>query len=441
VGRFVILVIDSCGAGALPDAAEYGDQGANTLGNMARRVGGLHLPTLESWGLGNLTEIAGCPPSGAPRASFGTMAELSRGKDTTTGHWEMVGVVLEKGFATFPHGFPPELMEEWLRLSGAPGYLGNKPASGTEIIEELGPQHLATGWPIVYTSADSVFQIAAHEQRVPLATLYKWCEAARTVGTKYGIARVIARPFIGEPGKFVRTYNRRDFSQPPPPGTVLDLLAQAGVQVVGVGKKYGIARVIARPFVGEPGKFVRTYRRRDFSQPPPPGTVLDLLAQAGVQVVGVGKIPDIYDGRGIARSVHTEGNADGLRKTEELLGDLGPSLLFVNLVDTDMLYGHRRDPFGYARAMEEIDRALPRIASALRPDDVLVITADHGNDPTFPGSDHTREQVPVLAYSPRRTHGSRLGVRESFADLGATVAEYFSVKSPRGRSFLAQVAA
>jgi len=388
VGRFVILVIDSCGAGALPDAAEYGDEGANTLGNMARRVGGLHLPTLESWGLGNLTEIAGCPPSGAPRASFGTMAELSRGKDTTTGHWEMVGVVLEKSFATFPHGFPPELMQEWLRLSGAPGYLGNKPASGTEIIEELGPPHLATGWPIVYTSADSVFQIAAHEDEISLATLYHWCEAARTVG-----------------------------------------------------KKYGIARVIARPFVGEPGKFVRTYRRRDFSQPPPPGTVLDLLAQAGVQVVGVGKIPDIYDGRGIARSVHTEGNADGLRKTEELLGDLGPSLLFVNLVDTDMLYGHRRDPPGYARAMEEIDRALPGIASALRPDDVLAITADHGNDPTFPGSDHTREQVPILAYSPRRARGSALGVRESFADLGATVAEYFGVKAPRGRSFLAEIAA
>jgi len=388
LGRFVILVIDSCGAGALPDAAEYGDEGANTLGNMARRVGGLHLPTLESWGLGNLTEIAGCPASRAPRASFGTMAEMSRGKDTTTGHWEMVGIVVEKGFTTFPTGFPPELMQEWLRLSGAPGYLGNKPASGTQIIEELGPQHLATGWPIVYTSADSVFQSAAHEKKVPLATLYQWCEAARTVGKKYGIARVIARPFIGEPGKFVRTYNRRDFSQPPPPGTVLDSLSQAGVQVVGVGK-----------------------------------------------------IPDIYDGRGIARSVHTEGNADGLRKTEELLGDLGPSLLFVNLVDTDMLYGHRRDPAGYARAMEEIDRALPAIASALRPDDVLVITADHGNDPTFPGSDHTREQVPVLAYSPRRARGSALGVRESFADLGATVSEYFGVKAPRGRSFLAEVIA
>ena len=388
MGRFVILVIDSCGAGALPDAAAYGDEGANTLGNLARRVGGLRLPTLQSWGLGNLTEIAGCPPSAAPRASFGTMAELSLGKDTTTGHWEMVGVVLQKGFTTFPKGFPPELMQEWLRLSGAPGYLGNKTASGTEIIEELGREHLATGWPIVYTSADSVFQIAAHEQRVPLATLYQWCEAARTVG-----------------------------------------------------KKYGIARVIARPFVGEPGKFVRTYDRRDFSQPPPPGTVLDLLAQAGVQIVGVGKIPDIYDGRGMSRSVHTEGNADGLRKTEELLGDLGSSLLFVNLVDTDMLYGHRRDPAGYARAMEEIDRALPGIASALRADDVLVVTADHGNDPTFPGSDHTREQVPVLAYSPRRVQGSPLGVRESFADLGATVAEYFGLKAPRGRSFLAEIAA
>jgi len=316
------------------------------------------------------------------------MAEVSQGKDTTTGHWEMVGIVLEKGFTTFPHGFPPELMQEWVQLSGAPGYLGNKPASGTAIIEELGREHLATGWPIVYTSADSVFQIAAHEQRVPLATLYTWCEAARTVGKKYGIARVIARPFVGELGKFVRTYNRRDFSQPPPPGTVLDVLAGAGVQIVGVGK-----------------------------------------------------IPDIYDGRGMARSVHTEGNADGLRKTEELLGDLGPSLLFVNLVDTDMLYGHRRDPVGYARALQEIDAKLPAIASALRHDDVLVLTADHGNDPTFPGSDHTREQVPLLAYSPRRVRGSSLGVRQSFADLGATAAEYFGVAAPRGRSFLQEIVA
>ena len=388
MGRFVVIVIDSCGAGALPDAAAYGDAGANTLGNTAKRVGGLHLPTLQSWGLGNLTEIAGCPKAASPRASFGTMAELSHGKDTTTGHWEMVGVVLEKGFTTFPNGFPPELMREWQQLSGAPGFLGNKPASGTMIIEELVREHLATGWPIVYTSADSVFQIAAHEQRVPLATLYAWCEAARTVGKKYGIARVIARPFVGEPGKLQRTYNRRDFSQPPPPGTVLDLLAEAGVQIVGVGK-----------------------------------------------------IPDIYDGRGMARSVHTEGNADGLQKTQELLGDLGPSLLFVNLVDTDMLYGHRRDPVGYARALQEIDAALPGIASALRRDDLLVLTADHGNDPTFPGSDHTREQVPLLAYSPRRVKGSPLGIRESFADLGATIGEYFGIATPRGRSFLADVSA
>jgi phosphopentomutase len=388
MGRFVILVIDSLGAGALPDAAEYGDEGANTLGNMARRVGGLEVPTLQSWGLGNLTEIRGCPPAPSPRASFGTMAQKSKGKDSTTGHWEMMGVVLEKGFTTFPNGFPPELMREWQQLSGVPGWLGNKPASGTEIIEELGPQHLATGFPIVYTSADSVFQIAAHEQKAPLETLYRWCEAARTVG-----------------------------------------------------KKYGIARVIARPFVGEPGKFVRTYHRRDFSQPPPPGTVLDRLAEAGVQVVGVGKIPDLYDGRGISRSVHTEGNADGLRKTEELLGDLGPSLLFVNLVDTDMLYGHRRDPVGYARAVREIDAALTAVASALRQDDVLVITADHGNDPTFPGSDHTREYAPLLAYSSRRARGNALGVRESFADLGATVAEYFGMRPPRGRSFLDEVTA
>ena len=388
MGRFVIVVVDSCGAGALPDAAAYGDEGANTLGNTARRVGGLELPTLQSWGLGNLTDIPGCPATPEPRASFGTMAELSQGKDTTTGHWEMMGVVLDKGFTTFPHGFPPELMREWEQLSGVPGWLGNKTASGTVIIEELGPQHLATGFPIVYTSADSVFQIAAHEQKVPLETLYRWCQAAREAGKKYGIARVIARPFVGEPGKFVRTYNRRDFSQPPPAGTVLDLLEQAGVQIVGVGK-----------------------------------------------------IPDIYDGRGMARSVHTEGNADGLAKTQELLGDLGSSLLFVNLVDTDMLYGHRRDPAGYARALREIDAALPGIASELRSDDVLVLTADHGNDPTFPGSHHAREQVRLIAYLPRRARGRPLGVRESFADLGATVAEYFGVRAPRGRSFLAELSA
>jgi phosphopentomutase len=388
MGRFVAIVIDSCGAGELPDAVAYGDAGANTLGNCARKVGGLRIPNLQSWGLGNLTEIAGCPPSTSPRASFGRMSEQSHGKDTTTGHWEMMGVLLERGFTTFPQGFPKELMEGWLRTSGAPGFLGNRPASGTVILDELGEEHLRTGNPIVYTSADSVFQIAAHEQKVPLQTLYAWCEAARTAGKPYGLARVIARPFVGD------------------------------------GK----------------GRFKRTYNRRDFSQPPPPGTVLDRLARGGVRVTGVGKIPDIYDGQGIARSVHTEGNADGLRKTAELLQSVPGGFLFVNLVDTDMLYGHRRDFEGYARALAEIDAALPAIASQLREDDVLVLTADHGNDPTFPGTDHTREYVPVLAYSPRRQTGTDLGIRDSFADLGATVAEYFGVSAPRGKSFLGAVA-
>jgi phosphopentomutase len=386
--RFVVMVIDSCGVGELPDAAAYGDAGANTVANCARRVGGLTLPVLQSWGLGNITAIDGCPRADAPRAAFGRMAEASQGKDTTTGHWEMMGVVLDKGFTTFPHGFPKELMDEWLRLSGAPGFLGNRAASGTVILEELGEEHLRTGLPIVYTSADSVFQIAAQEEKVPLQTLYAWCEAARTVGKPYGIARVIARPFVGE----------------------------------------------------KAGSFKRTYNRRDFSQPPPKGTVLDLLSAAGVRTVGVGKIPDIYDNHGIAEPVHTEGNADGLRKTAEILGELDSGFLFVNLVDTDMLYGHRRDPVGYAHALREIDAALPPIADALRPGDVLVLTADHGNDPTFAGTDHTREYVPLIALSPRNARGADLGIRDSFCDLGATVAEYFGVRAPRGKSFLRALA-
>jgi phosphopentomutase len=296
----------------------------------------------------------------------------------------MMGVILDKGFTTFPTGFPQELMDEWLRESKAPGYLGNKPASGTVILDELGPQHVSSGYPIVYTSADSVFQIAAHEKVVPLETLYHWCEAARSVGKKYGIARVIARPFIGD----------------------------------GVGK------------------YQRTYNRHDFSQPPPPDTVLHRLAARGIETVGVGKIPDIYDGQGIARAIHTEGNADGLKKTEELLTSMKDGFLFVNLVDTDMLYGHRRDPVGYARALREIDAALPAIAARLRPDDVLAITADHGNDPTFPGSDHTREQVPLIVYQPGNERGGDLGIRRSFADLGASVARYFHVEPPLGASFL-----
>src|SRR5713226_1139406 len=381
MGRFVVMVIDSCGVGELPDAAAYGDTGANTIGNCARKVGGIELPNLQKWGLGNITEITGCPRTDAAAAGFGRMAEQSEGKDTTTGHWEMMGVLLEKGFTTFPRGFPAELMQEWLKLSGARGYLGNKPASGTVILDELGEEHLRTGLPIVYTSADSVFQIAAHEEKVPLQTLYNWCGAARTVGKRYGIARVIARPFVG-PGK---------------------------------------------------GNFKRTYNRHDFSQPPPKGMVLDALSEHGVLTVGVGKIPDIYDGHGIAEPVHTEGNADGLRKTQEILTRLERGFLFVNLVDTDMLYGHRRDPVGYARALREIDAALPGIAGGMRDGDVLVLTADHGADPTFPGSDHTREYVPLVAWSPSRARGADLGTREGFCDLGATVADFFGAPPPRGK--------
>jgi phosphopentomutase len=386
-GRFTVIVIDSCGAGEMPDAPAYGDAGANTLANCARAVGGLELPTLQSWGLGNLTPIEGCAPTRTPRASAGRMHEASQGKDTTTGHWEMMGVVLEKGFTTFPHGFPPDFLRKWQELSKVPGWLGNKTASGTVILDELGEEHLRTGLPIVYTSADSVFQIAAHEEKVPLQTLYAWCEAARTVGKDYGLARVIARPFVG-PHK---------------------------------------------------GAFRRTYNRHDFSQPPPAGTVLDLLAGAGVKTTGVGKILDIYDRHGIAEAIHTEGNADGLQKTAELLRTMRSGFLFVNLVDTDMLYGHRRDAPGYARALREIDAALPSIAGELREGDVLVLTADHGNDPTYRGTDHTREYVPVLAVAPTRAQGSDLGVRTSFCDLGATVAEYFGVRAPRGQSFLRQV--
>jgi phosphopentomutase len=388
MGRFVVIVIDSCGAGELPDASVYGDSGANTLGNCAARVGGIAMPTMQSWGLGNLTNIQGCGPVSKAKGSYGRMAEASEGKDTTTGHWEMMGVVLEKGFTTYPNGFPEELMQQWLKLSGAPGYLGNTVASGTVILDELGEEHMKTGKPIIYTSADSVFQIACNESIVPLKTLYAWCEAARTVGKAYGIARVIARPFVGD----------------------------------------------------KAGAFKRTYNRHDFSQPPPPGTVLDLLASKGVKTIGVGKIPDIYDGHGIAEKVHTEGNADGLRKTEELLTTMRDGFLFVNLVDTDMLFGHRRDAIGYAKALEEIDNALPAIASKLQKDDVLILTADHGNDPTYRGTDHTREYVPLIAYSPARLNGSDLGIRKSFCDLGATVADYFGVSGARGESFLGAIA-
>lgn len=378
-GRFrkvVWLVLDSVGVGEMPDARQYGDQGSNTLGNTARAVGGLRLPNLSAMGLGNLTDLNGVPPVAHPDAHFGRMAEASQGKDTTTGHWEMAGVVLDEAFTVFPDGFPPAILDPFRRETGF-GILGNEVASGTEIIERLGAEHQRTGKLIVYTSADSVFQVAAHEETVPPADLYRACETARRLLDPHRVGRVIARPFVGDPGGYKRTYNRRDFSMVPPQDTVLDLL-HAG----------------------------------------------------GVEVVGVGKIHDIFAGRGLTRDVHTEGNTDGLKRTEDALRGLESGLVFTNLVDFDMSYGHRRNPEGYARALEEVDAFLPRLLEAAGPDGLLLIMADHGCDPTADWStDHTREYVPLIAWHPGIGPGGGrdLGTRSTFADAGQTIAANFGV--------------
>jgi len=370
--RAVILVADGVGCGAAPDAGDYGDAGADTLGHIARTVGGLSLPNLGALGVGHLTDVAGVPAVAGPRGAFGTMQEASAGKDTITGHWEMAGLLTTVALATFPHGFPPEITEP-LRAAAGRGLLGNKTASGTAIIDELGPQHLATGDLILYTSADSVLQIAAHEEVLPLPELYRICEAARA---------------------------------------------------------------IARPFVGTPGAFRRTYNRRDFSLVPPEPTLLDRIRDTGLAVVGVGKISDIFAGRGLSQSLHSEGNVDGMRLTLEALAALDRGLLFVNFVDFDMLYGHRNDVAGFARALGALDAWLPAFTAALGPDDAAFITADHGNDPTTPGTDHTRERVPLLAFGPA-VRPAVLGVRPTFADLGQTIAAGLGVPAlAHGTSFL-----
>ena len=380
--RAVILVADGVGCGAAPDAGDYGDAGADTLGHIARTVGGLSLPNLGALGVGHLTDVAGVPAVAGPRGAFGTMQEASAGKDTITGHWEMAGLLTTVALATFPHGFPPEITEP-LRAAAGRGLLGNKTASGTAIIDELGPQHLATGDLILYTSADSVLQIAAHEEVLPLPELYRICEAARAIADRNNIGRVIARPFVGTPGAFRRTYNRRDFSLVPP----------------------------------EP-------------------TLLDRIRDTGLAVVGVGKISDIFAGRGLSQSLHSEGNVDGMRLTLEALAALDRGLLFVNFVDFDMLYGHRNDVAGFARALGALDAWLPAFTAALGPDDAAFITADHGNDPTTPGTDHTRERVPLLAFGPA-VRPAVLGVRPTFADLGQTIAAGLGVPAlAHGTSFL-----
>jgi len=381
--RAIIIVADGVGCGGAPDAADYGDAGADTLGNLARAVGGLTLPNLQALGLGNLTAIAGVREAAAPRAAWGVMREASAGKDTITGHWEMAGLVTTQAMATFPKGFPREITAPLATAAGR-GLLGNKPASGTAIIDELGAQHVATGDLILYTSADSVLQIAAHEDVVPLPELYRICTAAREIADRHQIGRVIARPFVGAVGAFRRTYNRRDFSLVPPAPTLLDHIRDAGQAVVGVGK-----------------------------------------------------ISDIFAGRGLTFSLHSEGNSDGMHLTLEALATLDRGLLFVNLVDFDMVYGHRNDATGFARALADLDRWLPELEAALRPDDVAFITADHGNDPTTPGTDHTREQVPLLAFGPG-IRPARLGTRASLCDLGQTIAEGLGIAPlPHGESFLA----
>lgn len=386
MARAVIIVMDSCGVGSAADAAEYGNAGADTLGNTARAVAGLELPHFEAAGLGNLHgDLIGVPPVASPNMAFGRMAERSSAKDSTTGHWEIAGLVTPEPFATFPGGFPLELVDA-ISTEGGHRFIGNQPASGTAIIEELGAEHLETGAVILYTSADSVFQLAAHKEVVPLQDLYRICEIARRHCDPYRIGRVIARPFEGDLGSFRRTYERHDYAMPPD---------------------------------GE--------------------TVLDLLAESGHQVHAIGKIEDLFAGRGIQDSVHTEGDADGLHKTLEAMNEVGEGLIFTNLVDLDMVYGHRENPAGYAEGLRLIDGYLRRVVESVQDDDLLFITADHGNDPTDGSTDHTREQVPLLVSAPRAA-GTDLGLRRQFADVGATIAEHFGLPSIRsGESFLEAV--
>ena len=384
--RAVLIVLDSVGIGELPDAAAFGDEGAHTLGHILEAVPEVELPNLRALGLGNIEGFPQMEPVEAPSAHFGRMQEISQGKDTTTGHWEFMGLVLEEPFRTFPDGFGPNILGPFVERTGCGGVLGNEAASGTVIIESLGREHRETGWPIVYTSADPVFQIAAHEDVVPLQTLYRWCEIAYDIVIPQNLSRVIARPFVGSWPGYQRTANRKDFALPP---------------------------------------------ARD--------TTLDALQATGVRVTGVGKIGNIYAGRGIGDSLTTKSNLDGIHKTLGCIGDRG-GLIFTNLVDFDAQYGHRRDPEGYARCLEEFDVHLPAILDALAEGDLLLITADHGNDPTFRGTDHTREYVPILALLKGQPGpGGSLGSRASFADVGATVADFFGVAWAEGTSFLPQL--
>ena len=376
--RIHLIVMDSVGVGPARDAAEFGDDGANTLGHISKAVGGLRVPFLRNLGLGNISAIESLPGVEVPRGYFAQMSPASRGKDTMTGHWELMGLRVEVPFRVFPHGFPKELILAIEKHSGRP-VIGNKASSGTEILSKLGDEHVRSGALIVYTSADSVLQIAAHEEVVPLRDLYAICEFCRALTMK---------------------------------------------------KPYMVGRIIARPFVGADGQYRRTANRHDYALKPFAPTTLNALQDSGLEVIGVGKIHDIFDGEGITRSIRTASNAEGMLRLSELAAGTFHGLSFLNLVDFDALHGHRRDPSGYARALEEFDVQLESFCGGLPEGDLVLITADHGNDPTHPGTDHTRENVPLLVVSKRFSHGRSLGMRETFADVAATIAENFNVKPP-----------
>ncbi|MEQ2528215.1 phosphopentomutase [Robertmurraya yapensis] len=385
--RIFLVVMDSVGIGEAPDAEKFGDLGSDTLGHIAEKMNGLDMPNMGKLGLSNIREIKGITKAEKPLAFFTKMQEASSGKDTMTGHWEIMGLNISTPFQVFPEGFPNELISELEARTGRK-IIGNKPASGTEILDELGEEHMKTGALIVYTSADSVLQIAAHEDIVPIEEQYKICKIARelTLDEKYMVGRVIARPFIGEPGAFKRTANRHDYALKP---------------------------------------FDRT--------------VMNEMKDAGLDVIAIGKISDIYDGEGVTESLRTVSNMDGMDKLVQTFDMDFTGLSFLNLVDFDALFGHRRDPEGYGKALEEYDARLPEVFAKMKDDDLLIITADHGNDPVHPGTDHTREYVPLLVYS-KQLEGKELPLRETFADIGATVAENFSVKMPNyGKSFLGEL--
>lgn len=385
MNNFFLIILDGVGIGELPDAAEYNDTGSNTLVNLANAVGGLDLPNLMKLGLGNINNIKGISPVNNPLASFGKMREISKGKDSTTGHWEISGLYVDFDFSYYPNGFPQNIVNYFLVKTGCKGILGNKAASGTAIIEELGDKHVITGFPIIYTSADSVFQIAAHESVIPLHELYRICKITREM--------VLIPPV-------------------------------------------NIGRVIARPFVGSSGNYTRTANRKDFSLDPPSDTILDLLQQQNINTIAIGKVNDLFNYRGISVNEITKSNFDGCNKLIEYSKKVKNSFVFANLVDFDVQFGHRNDPYGFATALQEFDNFIPHFLETLDESDVVVITSDHGNDPTTPSTDHSREYVPLLFYR-KGISGNNLGIRETFSDVAKTVSEYFGVKnSLQGKSFL-----